>query len=188
MWLLGVVVGTFSSAADAQVRSMGGGLQLGGLWYVVHGLTRRGAAHKVPISWQQLTYEFRKLRGKTHAVGRSVTLRAETGSIAVTGDAATVRVSKGTLEGRVDELERLQREDRDAISSVDARLKTERSERAAAIVRERNERESAVQLVQQKIKDMEIGNIYFEWVGVLWILVGIICATWASELTSILSL
>jgi hypothetical protein len=80
------------------------------------------------------------------------------------------------LERRFDELE-------DMVYTLQSQHHEEIRLRAEAITAERRDRESGIADIRLQIRDVTIGGVRLQIVGLLWLLVGLILANWSQEIT-----
>jgi hypothetical protein len=187
-----------NAAPDAAVRSAGGLLQLLGVAIVIVGLYSKGRAHGLAGVWDTLRTEGGAIieSGETRIrrfVGipkerPAITLSAELTMPGVEARARTrVRPGKNAtaderfafllaaLERVVDQLDRHE----DLLEDGSKEIRS-------AVAGERQARDAAVAAIQDKIREGAIGGIRVEGIGIAWVLVGIILATWAPEITGML--
>lgn len=184
---LSLLLGLHVHQRPAEIfNTVGGLLELAGLAVVVLGLSsrRKFASGRTLLSevWGRL----KKLvprKGKKQAIGRA-SIDASTGRFEVTGHAADLLVTK-TLEDRVDALEKRARQLKQLILQV-------RTQSAEGLKDQRRElRETAKQLreadaaLRSEIKQQFGEGLRIEFIGVVWVALGIALTTWAHGLEAL---
>jgi hypothetical protein len=181
-----------------QLRTTGGVLELWGLVAVGWGITARRSEFGVPSVFREIGQEIRdglapalqrlqKLLGKKKS-HRLIAGHASFGVSASVGEveARVIPGPNSSVERRVELLERDVAELYKKVRTIKDGLAAEIADRKADVLAEADKRTKADEELAAQLKGLAVGNVRLEIVGVVWLLVGVVLATWANEIASAL--
>ena len=185
-WALPLV---WAASGEAHMRWMGTVLQILGVGTVAWGLSQTRALSDYPPIWTALIDWFKEL---PDALSGPKTIKASLSATVPVGFSADARVRKSipddaSLEERVAFLE----EQYEALREKQRETKRQLEERAEdleeQIEDEETVREKADERLRDTIEEVSIGGLHLEMVGLVWLVVGIMCASLPQELAAVLS-
>jgi hypothetical protein len=192
---IAAAVGSLFGDAEPMLRTAGGILEIAGLFTIALGMSqlRRdcGLANTVAEmlsewgDWLQSLWH--RLRGR-----RDVSVAV--GGAAMTGGAGTMRghgtvgdSPVATLEEQVKILEKQVNNLSKALFDLEGKVQHESARQKAALEAEQQTRRSAIEKVEDRVKQLAVGGIRLETVGLGWLLAGVILTTWSQEITLLLA-
>jgi hypothetical protein len=185
LWLRPAAPG---GTTDVFFRAAGGAMQLAGVGYVVLGLIGRGRKSEAPFSPRQLWAELRYLIGlDSRIVGANIDSTMRLGGPTLGAAVGLAPHPHATTEERIEALERFREQILKTVSTVQRELGQERQERISSLKAEQAQREQADDTMRTALRGVEVGRPHLEWAGVVWIVVGVVMATWAPELSRLSS-
>lgn len=170
--------------ADDRVRYCGLALQVIGISIVAWGLRSRRRLFNLPSLWHNLSCYLRRFPrwgAKPQTIdiigtgGFSVGGGGKVSGWIVIPPEASIKDRLAALEANVKSLKTEQAE-------TAKELQEETRKRFEAVDSERRKRESAVIDIQSKLGTLGAGGLQLEWVGVFWLVLGVILATIPSEI------
>ncbi len=173
-----------SPAWEARVRITGMLLQLFGISTVVvelhktQTLFHKPSLRKMAVGWFA---RFPKFGVETQIVVGSGGVSSR---VAVTGYGTVSLPPTASLEERIAALERGLNQANGRIHQVENRIGEEARIRSSALESERRERVVEDQSNQQLIEKAAAGDLHLEFIGVLWLALGVILATASNEIVS----
>ena len=193
--LLALVIGSFlSTRCEGHIRTAGGALELLGLLSVALGMSRLRQAFDMKAMLAEIADD---LAGSMRSCWKWIRInvfRRPPPPQTLTVDSAmagwgalsvklTSTLAPGqTVERWLEHLERLAVELQDTVGRLEDALQKEVEERTRAISREREAREIASVDLELRVKDVAVGGLRLEAVGLMWLLGGIALTTWSQEL------
>jgi hypothetical protein len=184
--LLGYLI---SGEVELRIRYFGLGFELAGIVTVALGLEERRklferprllqgvwdrVKHWVSIWWKPQTRVIEIRTGDTVMVGL-------TGKLSVWRGIS----SEAPLQERVAALEVNLTTLKDEQGDISKRLQEEERKRDEAVTSERRAREEFDQQLNRRLQELGAGNLHLEWLGVIWLLIGVILTTTSSELAKL---
>lgn len=174
---------------ECGIRSVGGILQIGGLFVAAAGITaarRRWAPEQRGVLGRIGRLVDRVLGRRQHVTGAGASI-----GVAVTssgaGTVTPLASSKRTLEQRVSALEaRAEQSDKRA-HAIEQGLVKEARERKAADKQESAAREAAVGRLDKAVVELATGDLREEALGVFLFVVGVVLATWSEQIAWLLA-
>jgi hypothetical protein len=183
---------------EVAFRWVGGMYQLGGLGAVAAGLANLQGKFNLPSVSSRLANEareafepLRRLLPGRWGTRRRVVMKAGSGTISLPALAAVLTVGQKALSPEatiqektawlVREAERLNTE----LKLTNQRLSEEASQYRAGLDEERQNRREDIEELRDRVADLAIGGIHTEQLGFLFLLLGVVLATWAPELAAI---
>jgi hypothetical protein len=176
----GLVGWSIGKCASPAVRYAGASLEIFGVLTIAHGLRRLrkqfGPASSNENWFIRLGRAFRRAEPKT--------LQASAGSIAIVGGNVSMRRSAGTgasLDVRLEVLEaNFKQFEQETSRQIQANIEKV-SHLKAELDQERDARSEADRATSKQIKDMAIGGLDIEFIGLIWVVLGIIGASIPGE-------
>lgn len=188
-------LGWVSNTSEAIPRSAGGLLQIGGVVTVALGIHELRRQFNLPRLLDEVSEEGRRIAAHVKRLwwritgsspppkigyGYGVGTAGGFGSahaVALPGPNAPVEERLVWLEKEVSSLQT-------ATVRLRSDLQQEANKRAEAIEAERNAREERAQAMELQLRNMAVGGIHLELVGLCWLFLGIILVTWPGEIGS----
>jgi hypothetical protein len=202
VWIAGVVAAfafayflveqteLFGESPGDVIRHAGAFLQFAGLALVAHGISDLRSRFGGPASGlSRLRAMIVRAWRRTFRRGRHQVV--EIVGVSASGSGSSSVLAKGyrtptNVEERVAILERQLQDERRRIDEVVERIRVESEARAAAEERESRARADADQRLEQTLRDLAIGGLFFESIGLYWLAVGIAFDSWPEELAILL--
>jgi hypothetical protein len=196
--LLAGLVALLASTTEARVRTAGGFLQVAGLLTVAVGISTVRRDFGLPGTLSEIFTEvWDCLRATGLHLWRTFGHRSPkvlvAGTVSITARGNLRAHGKGrlgpnastdqrltTLENKVDRLE-------DAAWKLREDLEQEVERRQQAITTEGKIREDAGRALQERLSKVAVGGIRLQTVGLVWLFVGILLATWSQEFARLFS-
>jgi hypothetical protein len=116
---------------------------------------------------------------------KSVVFEIPTSHLTISGHPPGVTVSptkQPSLEERIVALEQAQRQQSDLIADVRGRVDKEAQVRASELKSERRERAVVDNKIRGLLEEASAGGLHIEWVGVVWLFLGLILGTASMEI------
>jgi hypothetical protein len=192
--LLGFLVGAWLRCASQEVtvRYSGLGLELAGVFIVAYGLIERQALFGLPSIKERTSRVLRQWFDYLRTLlpgqkGQPLTLKVNTGDSIMVGLTGKLSVWKGVppdapIESRIEVLEAnlltLKSEQSDSTQHLQKEVNARRDE----IASERKARESAHAALNNQLKELAVGGMHLEWIGVVCLLLGVVLATTSTEI------
>jgi acetylornithine deacetylase/succinyl-diaminopimelate desuccinylase-like protein len=196
--LLAGLVALLASTIEGRIRTAGGFLQIAGLLTVAVGISTVRREFGLPGTLSEITTEvwgclratgLRLWRTFGHRSAKVLVAGSASFAVAATGRAhvkvrsapdATTDQRLTTLENNVDHLE-------DAAWKLREDLEQEVEQRKQAIATESKIREDAGRALHERLSDVAVGGIRLQTVGLVWLFLGILLATWSQEFARLFS-
>ncbi len=179
---------------EGSARSVGGVLELSGLATVAVGFARLRSEFGGELGFLQLWRRaakgtLRKLKNKLGRKPAEGTLRGVAVSdsfVARDGVLRTVTLGpEASFEKRVELLEAEVERLRNEISSVALALETERRERQQELEAARRTQGEADQAIRATITSLATGHLRLESIGLSWLMLGLVVASWPGLITAV---
>jgi hypothetical protein len=173
------------------LRTTGGLLQVVGVLSVAVGIRKlRRSFGLGPVSaeilgefWAWLV-EFGRRIGRIFGRRRDVMVTA-TGNLQFSGSlSARLKIGRGpnwSVEQRLESLERGFDQMQNFTYKLQDDFQKEIDLRKSAIAAERADREKYIAEIRLQVKELAVGGIQLQIVGILWLLCGVVLATWSQE-------
>lgn len=175
----------FGDSGPDVLRHAGLFLQAWGLLLVAHEISdlrsRFGGSPSLPtrtVRWIRHVWNRLRHRKPTVITLTPNTVRIGGGSVVV----AVGRKAPETLEERVAALELLTEEQRTQLKALAAELRREVEERKGQHRDERAARAEGDKRIEDLVKDLAVGGLLLETVGLYWLVLGLAFSTWPEEL------
>ena len=192
------LVGRPFPTQEASLRTTGGVLELLGVVTVALGVAKLRREFGLPSAAAELMDEAAQLlRGLAQRIRRLFGRKPPTNVITGTGGVglgvsggrarATVRAGPdSTLEQRVALLERLIDGIETQLGKLQDDLEREGEKLREMLAAERRARDEAQERLQEGLRNLAVGGIRLQMIGVLWLAAGVILANWSAELAGLL--
>ena len=177
-----------SQTVEVRIRYCGLGFELAGIVTVALGLEDRRRLFDRPnpfqLTWDRLKQWWSKWwRPKNHV------FTPEPGEYLTTGLSAKASVwriapSGSSLDERVSVLESNIASLRNEEADISKAIQEETRKRGEAQASECQAREAADNTLMKKLQELGAGSLQLEWLGIVWLLLGVILATTSSEIAS----
>lgn len=169
---------------ETEVRWLGLGFQIIGILVVVRQLSGRLTLFRKPSFLSSIKNYFRRFPSR---YTKNITLSAHSSLGALSGS-ARIRVgrrSNSSLESRVESLEGEVEELRRDIRVVGKSLDRHKEDNRNSLETMREENRRGQENLKKLVDDAVVGGIHLEWIGILYLLVGIVFATMAPEIATL---
>lgn len=176
---------------EAHMRWTGAFLQVAGVGTVAYGLSKTRALFDKPPVWESLVEWLKRLptvlRGP-RTISGSAHLTMAPGSLSARGFVSSPSLSSdASLEDRIAALEEKHKELERQLHEVRGHIDERAQEIEDQLSEEQRAREAADERVNQRIEEASIGGLHLEVIGLVWLIVGILCASLPDEIAALLS-
>ena len=182
------VLGPSGFELSDQFRVAGWSLQMLGISTAAIALKNTSNIFDVPSVMKQFV-EWMKRFPKVFALRKGVAEKVSlsfSGSLAATGN---IELSKGdpSVEERLDVLEEKYEHLSQQLIDAQNEIKSEAQRLDKAVKQERRARSQADTEIREELESSSVGGLHLEIMGLIWLLVGITCATLPGELAALWS-
>lgn len=193
--LAAYLVGHPLRTREASIRTVGGILQVLGILSVALGISQLRRSFGLKGTVAEIIEELLHL-AKTAVQRVAQMLGRRPAVINVTGAAALglssvrarAKVRSGpnaSVDDRIALLERLIDTLEDGLSTLQDTIDREREQFNKALDAEKHAREDGFKALEDRVTSLAVGGIRLQTVGLVWLLLGVLLATWSQELASI---
>ena len=197
-YLIAYLVNYFLHDREASVRTAGGVLQILGIGSVALGISQlrrdfglKGTVAEIIGDLLHLAntaiQRVAQLFGRRSAV-INVALADELG---LGSDRARAKVRSGpnaSIDDRVALLERLTDKLQDELWTMQDTIDRDREQFNEALRAEKQARDDEFKALENRVISLAVGGVRLQTVGLLWLFLGVVGATWSKELSDIMSL
>jgi hypothetical protein len=192
------LVGRLFPTLETALRTAGGVLELLGIATVALGVAKVRREFGLPSAAAELMNEggqlFHALAQRVRRLfGRKPPTKVITGAggagLSVSGGRARATVRAGpdsTLEQRVALLERLIDSAETQLARLQDDLEREGEQLRQLVAAERQSRDEAHERLHHELRNVAVGGIRLQMVGLVWLTFGVVLANWSAELAALL--